>query len=147
MQYNWTLPTDGVLKQLDDQTPVVYAVELKTPARVLGEAQQGDSYRITRHIFTANEIKRARARFRSETGTKLRRKIKPGYIGITTFTNQQGTLVTRYIVTLVEDTEGPSTMLFSPREFDRSIKRFNAIYPTGHMSLKEFFANVFKKKK
>ena len=139
----WTLPGDGKLRAIeqDDQTAVMYAVTLKSPSAIHRGAKP--EYDTTGHVFTENEINRASIRFFAETGETARRKLALGYVGVTTFNNTQGVLVTRYIVNLKTD-NGVVTALFSTREYLRSIKRYKTICPE-RPSLKSMICRLFKK--
>ena len=143
MKNTWLFPSEGKLKPLrqDDQNTVMFAVELKCPD-VFGE--NGIQYTSSKHIFTENEINRANVRFFAETGEKLRRKLQLGYVGVTTFVNNQGSMVTRYLVNVKKSCE-VLTMLFSSREFQRSKERYSLLCPEK-ISWKEAICRFFKKK-
>ena len=138
----WTLPSEGRLKLLrqDDQNHFMYAVELKIP-EVFGE--DGIKYKSSKHIFTENEINRACVRYYTETGETLRRKLQLGYVNVTTFVNNQGAMVTRYLVN-IRTTAGVYSMLFTAREFQRSKGRFEDLSPRP--TLREALISWFKKK-
>ena len=144
MKHTWLSPSEGKLKPLhqDDQTNIMFATELKCPDVF---SEDGITYTSTRHIFTENEINRACVRFFAETGEKLREKIKLGYVGVTTFVNNQGTMVTRYLVNM-KTPAGVQTMLFSAREFQRSTERFALLCPEK-VTWKDAICRLFKKKK
>ena len=146
MKGTWTLPGEGRLKPLrqDDQTNILFAVELKVP-QVFGNTKpNGIVHKSSKHIFTENEINRACVRFYAETGDKIRRKMALGHVGVTTFINNQGAMVTRYIVSMKTPT-GTQTMLFSSREFQRSAERFDSLFPKKRNWFKAL-RNMFKKK-
>lgn len=145
MKGTWSLPGEGKLKPLhqDDQTNILFAVELKIP-QVFIEKPNGVTYKSSRHIFTENEINRACVRFFAETGEKLRRKMMTGYVGVTTFVNNQGAMVTRYIVNM-RTPAGLQTMLFSSREFQRSLERYQILSPKKP-TWTQVFCGFFKKK-
>lgn len=129
MRNLWLLPDIGRLRPLrqDDQTTVMYAVKLKSPlCEQLDVVDKNDQ--TSYHIFTENEINRANVRFFTQTGTSVSRKLALGYIGSITFINTQGVLVTRYIVNL-RTKKGVETMLFSVREYRRSIERYKSLMP------------------
>ncbi len=147
MKSTWVLPGVGKLKPLhqDDQVSILYAVELNIPTVFDDNKPNGIQYKSSKHIFTENEINRACVRFFAETGDKLRRKMARGYVGVTTFINNQGTMVTRYIVNMQIPATGVQTMLFSAREFQRSIERFNILCP-AKPTFMQTLCGMFKKK-
>ena len=129
MRNLWLLPDIGRLKPLrqDDQTTVMYAVKLKSPlCEQLDVVDKKDQ--TSCHIFTENEINRANVRFFTQTGTNVDKKLALGYIGSITLINNQGVVVTRYIVNLCTK-KGVGTMLFSVREYRRSIERYRSLMP------------------
>ena len=144
MKRIWELPSEGKLKPLkqDDQSPVMYAVALKSPNILSNNTSLTTT--TSNHIFTENEVKRAAVRFYVETGETVRRKLAVGYVGVTTFFNSQGVLVTRHIVNLKERGE-VFTVLFSSREFTRSMDRFKTMFPDTPRTWKERILGWFKK--
>lgn len=126
------LPTEGELRVIKqaDQPSVMYETKLKLPCQLFdgGEHRDVEKYKTTNHIFTENEINRANVRFFVETDESVRNRLVQGYLGVTTFINKQGSIVTRYITNL-NTPSGEQTVLFTAREYRRSRDRYEMVYP------------------